>query len=214
MPDLLKPGFSIQVPHLLPEIVRNWLQPLDFWIGFIECTTQKWNFVMGSVRVLSDMESKISCLVWSCSLPCFTVHKATPCEKPAPPAQPVSSTKLPQYQFSTKDTVPPERLQLLGKPLATLIEILLTCWAVWFSAVCVLCLTMFVGLSCHFLISSWLDIYQTGSSEAVAECLANPHVQRMVRELATGTAGPDTSEALRHALQVVILSSEFLSLEN
>lgn len=94
-----------------------------------------------------------TCYLKYCSLPCFTVHKATPCEKPAPPAQPVSSTKLPQYQFSTKDTVPPERLQLLG------------------------------------------------SSEAVAECLANPHVQRMVRELATGTAGPDTSEALRHALQ-------------
>lgn len=58
-----------------------------------------------------------TCFIKYCSLPCFTAHRQTPCQKPAPPAETENmASSLPpfKYQFPSADTVPLEKLKELA----------------------------------------------------------------------------------------------------
>lgn len=52
--------------------------------------------------------------VFSCSLNCWKTHSAQDCQ-PLKVSSPLKESTLENYMYRTEDTVPPEKLELLGK---------------------------------------------------------------------------------------------------
>lgn len=54
---------------------------------------------------------------FSCSVACYKIHKENPCTAPTPPNVEPDITKRSsfKYEYPTEDTVPLEKLKLLGK---------------------------------------------------------------------------------------------------
>lgn len=65
----------------------------------------------------------------SCSVACCRLHKETLCTPPPAPVQENAKEPTVEYDFPTEDTVPTQKLKLLGKCFITSCELTLNLYS-------------------------------------------------------------------------------------